>query len=149
MIDESVLTRALETVFNNTAALSTVTIERGTRINFEPGKCPWLGIYPGQVDTKPKTLGMGNAKWASVAVPQVVIQTVSFDGDGQTASDQLETLVQAVQVAVNSDLTIGVAGARIVAVSREYRYVVFDSDESGNLFMPQVIIKFTMEVRSS
>lgn len=149
MIDEGTLTRALETVLLATSSLATATIERGTRINFDPGRCPWIGIYPGQVDTQPRTLGAGSARWMSKVVPQVVVQTASFDGDGQVASDALEELVHLVQEAVDADLTLGVTGARITSMSREYRYVIFDDDESGSLFMPQVIIKFTMEVRSS
>ena len=150
MIDEGVLTRAIETLLNDTATLDdTVTIERSTRINFDPARCPWIGVYPGEVVTKPKTLGAGSARWNSAATPMIVVQTMSYEGDGQTASDQLETLIQTIQEVIDADLTLGVAGARVVGISREYKYVVMDGDESGSLFMPQCVIKLSMEVRSS
>ncbi len=149
MIDEGIITRAIETLLNASNTLSTATIERGTRINFDSGRCPWIGIYPGTVDTKPKTLGAGSARWTNNIVPQIVIQTSSFEGDGQSASDELETLIASVLTVINTDLTLGVIGARVVGFTREYRYVVFDGDESGNLFFPQCLLKLQMEVRSS
>lgn len=151
MIDLSVLTKSLETLMRASAALSmqSVTIKRGERINFDPGVCPWLGIYPGMVDTKPKSLGQGSARWNNAAELQVVIQTASFNNDGQAASDQLETLISTVLAVVDADLTLAVSGARVVGVHREYKYVVFDSDESGNIFMPQTILKLSIEMRSA
>ncbi len=150
MIDEGILTRALQTAFNAASAtLIGVTVERGQRMNMDPGRCPWLGIYPGTVGSKPKTLGAGPARWNNTAEPQVIIQTMDFSGDGQVASDQLETLIQAVLAVIDLDLTLGVGGARVIGVTREYRYVQFDTDESGSLFMPQVLIKLQMEVRSA
>jgi hypothetical protein len=146
MIDEGILTRALQAII--VAANLSATVERGTRINFDPGRCPWMGIYPGTVDSRPKTLG-GSARWANIATPQIVLQTASYDSDGQAASDELETLIASVLSVIDADLTLGITGARVVAISREYRYVVFDGDESGNLFMPQVVIKLQMEVRSA
>lgn len=149
MIDEGTITRALETLLNNATTLSTATIERGTRINFDLGRCPWIGIYPGNVTTTPKTIGgVSASRWLSTAQPMIVVQTASYDGDGTVASDALEALVDAVQTVINADLTLGVSGARVVGVGREYRYVVFDDNESGGLFFPQCIIKIDMEVRS-
>lgn len=147
MIDEGTITRAIDTLLN--ASTITATIERGTRINFDPGRCPWIGIYPGNVQTKPKTLGLGSARWNNTLEPQIVIQTASYDSDGQDASDELETLVSDVLAVIDADLTLGVTGARVIGVNREYRYVVFDDDGSGSLFMPQVVIKLQMEVRSA
>jgi hypothetical protein len=149
MIDEGIITRAIEVLVNAADALASVTKSRGTRINFDPGKCPWLGIYPGQVDTSPKTIGAGSSRWKNNLEPQVVLQTADYGGDGQAASDQLEALVGSFLEVVDADLTLGVTGARVVGVSREYRYVMFDGEGSGDLFMPQVVIKLKMEMRSA
>ena len=147
MIDAGLLTRALETVLN--AASLGCTIERSQRMNFDPGRCPWVGIYPGVVKSVPKALTSGNARWKNEAEPQIVVQTMTYGTDGQIAADQLETLIQQVLAALDADLTIGVSGARIIGSTREYRYVQFDTDEQRSIFMPQVLIKLQMEVRSA
>lgn len=150
MIDIGTQTAALETKLNAAATLDAYTIERSQRINFDPAKCPWIGVYPGSVNSRPKTISSGgNSRWDNEAEIQVVAQTSSYDADGKTASDQLEDVIKLILDAVNADLTLGVTGTRVVAVNREYRYVVFDDDQSGSLFMPQCVLKIHMEVRSS
>lgn len=128
---------------NNT----TYKIERGTRINFDPARTPWIGIYPGHVNTRPN--GACGKRWRNVAELQVVIQTASFKDDGTAASDDLERILEEVEALANDDLTLGVTGARVVGFTREYRYVVFDEDGSGGLFFPQAILKMELEARSS
>lgn len=123
------------------------TIERGARINFDPGRCPWIGVYPGRVDTRPN--GACNKRWLDKAEIQIVIQTADFKNDGTTASDELERILEEVSALVNDDLTLGVSGVRVIGFSREYRYVVFDEDGSGGLFFPQAILKLELEARSS
>ncbi len=149
MINVSTYTKALYTKLVALAALSAVTMERGERINFDPGRCPWLGVYPGTVSSTPKTLGAGNNRWASQLELMIVIQTSSFEDDGQAASDSLEGYIEAALQGIDADLTLGVAGCRILRTSREYRYVVMDEDGNGTVFMPQAIIKLQMEARSA
>lgn len=151
MIDVSTFTKALETLLNTNTTLDAVnaTIKRGEIINSDPGNCPWVGIYPGTTVSVPHTIGSGSSRWLNKLDLQVVIQTSSLDGDGQAASDELETFIKTVLSVVNGDLTLAIAGTRVVGVSRDYRYVVFDDNESGDLFMPQVLLKISMEVRSS
>lgn len=147
MINVSIYTTAL---YNKLVAAGlTATIERGERINFDPGRCPWIGVYPGRVDSAPKTLGGGSSRWSSIVELQVVVQTCSFNNDGTAASDALETLIEAMLQAIDNDLTLGIVGCRILSNSREYRYVVFDGDEQGTIFMPQAVVKFKLDARSS
>lgn len=149
MIDFSVQTKALTTLLQVAGTLDTCNIERSNRINFDPGKCPWIGVYPGPLETAPKTLSNSTSTWANTGELQVVIQTMTYEADGTAASDLLETLIDTTLAVVSANLTLGVAGTRIVRVSREYRYVVWDDDESGSLFMPQVILKISCEIRSA
>ena len=147
MIDISVYTLALYDLLVADATLyGQTTIDRGTRINFDPGRCPWVGIYPGDVATAPKLIAART--WSSTFDLQVVIQTASLSDDGTAASDLLGALIKQVLDIIDADLTLGVSGARVIGISWEYKYVVFDSDGSGDLFMPQAILKIKMEVRS-
>jgi len=151
MLDMSTLTIAAAAKLSADAGLAALspalTQTRGERINYDPAVCPWLGIYPGTVDTVPRA--MGSRQWKDDAGIQIVVQTASFSDDGQAASDQLEDIVGKVLDAINADLTLGVVGVRVVSFAREYRYVIFDDDGAGSIFMPQAIIKVKMEVRSN
>lgn len=148
MINVRILTVALfdQLVADSYLSMEGCTIERSTRVNFDPARCPWVGVYPGTVNTVGRA--MGGRSWTSDAELQVVIQQASLSGDGTAASDALEDTIKAVLDVVNSDLFLGVTGARVVGISREYRYIVFDDDGSGDLFMPQAIVKLKLEVRS-
>lgn len=149
MINVSNITSALESVIV-AAGISGLRVTRGERINFDPAVCPWCGIYPGSVSSNAHTLGAGSNRWLSTGDVQVVIQTSSFTDDGQEASDRLEELAMSVCAAVNDSLSLGVSGLRIAPnVERDYRYVLFDEDGAGSVFMPQVALKFNFEYRSS
>ena len=147
MLNLSTYTTALYDLLLAEGLAGDYTIERGTRINFDPGRCPWVGIYPGTSTGAPRA--MGGSQWMYKAELQIVAQTASFVGDGQDASDALEALLKALDDAINTDLTLGITGCRVTEISREYRYVVFDDDGLGELFMPQAITKLNIEVRSS
>ncbi len=147
MINISDLTTA---VYNSIVAanITGLTVERGERINFDPGRCPWAGVYPDALQTEPYTIGAGSSRWISRGQIQVVLQTSSFQDDGQQASDDLESLINSVCDAISADLN-PVAGYRILGFNREYRYVVFDDDGNGTIFMPQSIIRVGFEARSA
>ena len=149
MIDFSVQTKALTALLKAATTLSTCNIERSNRINYDPGRCPWIGVYPDDLDTEPKTLSNSTATWANTGAVQVVMQTMTYEENGAAASDELETLIMKALAVVSANLTLGVTGTRVVRVSRKYRYVVLDDDESGSLFMPQVVLRLGMEVRSA
>jgi hypothetical protein len=151
MIDLQTLTKPLETALKANAVLiaALATVERSTRMNVDPGRCPWVGVYPGpDVGSEPKSLTSGNARWNNLVDLTVVVQTSSYNTDGQAASDLLETLAQEVLAVVNADLTLAVPGARVIKAARKYMYLVFDDKETGDLFMPQVNITLKLEVRS-
>ena len=145
MINLSTITAAAQTVING-AAISGLTVERGERINFDPGRCPWCGIYPDALTTSP--FSMSGQNWKGTGSIQIVLQTASFVDDGQEASDALETLAAGVESALVANPTLGVQGVRIVGFNRDYRYIVFDDDGNGTIFMPQVIIRPQLEIRS-
>lgn len=149
MLDVSTLTTALHGKLVVAFALLPEVIERGTRINFDPAIAMngWIGVYPGTVETSPRA--MGGRAWKDDATLQVVVQAASYSSDGTAASDALEARIKLVLDAIDADLTLGVTGARVTRYSREYRYVVFDDDGSGDLFMPQAVIKVVLEVRSN
>lgn len=147
MIDISSYTTALASVLST--ALPLYEIERSERINFDPGRCPWIGVYPGPVESTPKTLGAGNSRWSNAAELQFVVQTASYSDEGQEASDQLEGIVGTALQAIDLDLSLGVQGCRVLSVSREYQYVVFDDDAQGSIFMPQCLVKLRTDIRSS
>lgn len=122
---------------------------RSTRVNFDPAIAPWIGVYPGPVETSAKA--MGGRSWNDQMEVQIVVQNASLATDGTAASDLLENLIDAVMeelAGTGKDLSLGISGLRIMSFSREYRYVVFDSDGNGDLFMPQAIIKVKIEVRT-
>lgn len=152
MLDISTLTVALHGKLVASATLQALgstaaNTERGTRINFDPSRCPWMGVYPGVVDTSPKLIG--SRTWSDMAELMVVVQTASFSSDGTSASDLLESIIKTIEDVIVADLTLGIQGVRVLKLHREYRYVVFDDDGMGDLFMPQAIIRVSLEARSS
>lgn len=149
MLDVSTLTIPLHAILTAAFAASTEVVERGTRINFDAAIAMngWIGVYPGTVDTSPRA--MGGRAWKDDAALQVVVQAASYSSDGTAASDALEARIAAVMAAIDANLTLGVAGVRVTRFSREYRYVVFDDNGAGDLFMPQAVVKVFLEVRSN
>jgi hypothetical protein len=94
---------------------------------------------------------MGGRQWKSDLEAQLVIQNMSLTDDGTEASDLLETLIETALEELGGDgkdLTLGITGLRMLSFSREYRYVVFDEDGNGSLFMPQAVIRIKIETRS-
>lgn len=147
MIDQSLITKGLEALIRDSlnSGLVGCTVDRSTQINFDPARCPWLGIYPGDVDSEPKTISP--ASWREKMDVQVVIQTSAYSSEGQAASDELESLIKVVLDVVGTDLTLGVNGVRVIGISRQYSYVLTDENGTGDLFMPQVVIKLKLESR--
>lgn len=149
MINASVITRALYDAIV-AAGIAGLRVSRGERINMDPAAAPWCGIYPATASSKAHTLGGGSNRWLTTGQVQVVLQTASFQEDGQEASDLLEELAMSVCASVAGDLSLGVSGLRIApGVDREYGYILFDSDGAGSVFMPQLVLKFNFEYRSS
>jgi hypothetical protein len=150
MIDMSTLTVAMYDLLNENSALDILgcTTERSTTINADPGRCPWIGIYPDAVDSEPRTAVAKS--WMNHAGLQIVIQASSLADSGTAASDELEELIAAVLDVINDDLPLSGAGTgiRITRIRREYSYVLFDSEGTGDLFMPQAVIKVSLEARS-
>ena len=118
MINLSTITAAAASVIS-AAGLTGLTVERGERINFDPGRCPWCGVYPDSLTTSP--FSMSGQNWKGTGSIQIVLQTASFVNDGREASDALETLAAGVESALVANPTLGVQGVRIVGFNRDYR----------------------------
>lgn len=149
MINAGVITSALYNAIV-AAGIAGLRVSRGERINMDPAATPWCGVYPATASSKAHTLGGGSNRWLTTGQVQAVIQTASFQDDGQEASDLLESLALTICSAINGNLSLGVSGLRIApGVDREYGYILFDSDGAGSVFMPQLVLKFNFEYRSS
>lgn len=151
MINMSVLNTAVAELLTNSPTIQLLNgvVERSTMINADPAVCPWIGVYPA-----PNLHTVARAavakSWTTNGGIQVVVQSANLSESGTAASDELEELIQAVQLVLNTDLPLSQAGTgiRITEFSREYSYVLFDEGGSGGLFMPQAIITALFEARS-
>ena len=150
MFNASDLTKAILIQFESHIDLEGVTIERNSRVNFYPSRMPWIGIYPGTVDTDPSTLGSrsGGRRWKETMHPKILLQAQNLDDEGASAADELEDLIEKCLLAIDSDLTFKKAGTRVIGMSREYSYVQMDEDEEGGLFFPQCEITLDVETKS-
>lgn len=145
-VDVAALTTALKGVLVADATTGAYTIERAQRINADPARMPWLGVYPGPVSTAAHAIGTGSQRWRSEVQLLVVCQAVSFVDDGEAAHAALETILGAAQTAVEGNLSLGLVRTRVLSFSRDYRYATLDDDASGNLFLPWAVLTLTVEV---
>lgn len=145
----SSLTKAIKSKFKSDTSLIGVNVTRSQVINRFPSLMPWIGIYPGSVETEPNALGSRarGKRWKEVVLPRIIVQVNNLYGDGEAAADDLEDLIETVMLVVDSDLTFGLSGVRVVGANREYTYVQSDEDEEGELFFPQCEITLTVDMR--
>ena len=91
MINPSDITRAIETAFNTDPVFNTFTIERAELVNENAAICPWLGIYRGEIEYTPETLGQGSDYWTAIMTLILIVQSSNL-GSGTQAEDDLEGL---------------------------------------------------------
>ena len=155
MLNNSVVTKAVVDTLKSSESLDNVTIERNVRVNTYSGNTPWIGVYSGRYAIDPKTLGGRNSvdckTWRQEIRPSIIVQANNISGDGEEASDELETLIMYVIDAIsgsnNAGLNFGLNSLRLLGVETEYSYSLMDGDESGDIFYPQAEIILTLEVR--
>lgn len=151
MRDATEITKAIESLLVSYEPLRHATIDRSTRVNFDTGRMPWVGVYPGRRDVEPATLGVCSRRWRSTTSPRILLQGYGFDDEGTDAADKLNDLLNKVIDAVagehNLNLNFGLEGVRLIGVSVDYTYVQADDDESGEIFFPQAEITLTVEDR--
>lgn len=154
MISGTELTSAIESVLSTYPGLSGVTIERSVTVNSDPASMPWCGIYPGEFEIDPATLGVNSRRWKRTYKPKIILQEQSFDYEGQEASEKLEGLINYVLEAVasthNTSLSFGLTGTRLMSVSGAYSYSVsskVDDLTNEERFFPECEITLTVEVR--
>lgn len=151
MKNSTEITKAIETLLTGYEPLHHATIERSVRVNFDPGRMPWVGIYPGRRDIEPGSLGAGPCRWKATTNPKILLQEYGFDYEGQDAAEKLDNLVSSVTEALsgehNPGLRFGLTGVRLTGLTIDYTYVQSDEDESGEIFFPQAEITLTLEDR--
>lgn len=149
MFNATTVTKAIESQLNSWSDLQDATVERSTRVNVYPSRMPWVGVYPGTVDTEPRVLASGSCRrWNETALPKLLLQAYDYGEEGQEASEALDELIEKVLECIVSDLTFGLSGVRLIGLNREYTYVQMDTDEEGELFFPQCEITLRFEIRS-
>lgn len=140
------LTKAIESQLANDVRLTGVNIERSSRINYDPDLMPWVGVYPGEVDTSPRCLGTLARRWEETMSPILLLQENSLADEGTEAADLLEDLIKNVYLVLDSDIKFGLQHARLLGLSRRYTYVQDDSKSEGDLFFPQCEITLNVSV---
>lgn len=148
MFDVSTITKALVDVLEAKGLLNDVTFERNTRINTDTNLMPWGGVYQKSLTYLPKILGTTFCtRWKGDVVVSLVLQTFNLIDEGTEASDELEKIAYKCEQTINENITLGVMGCRVVGITREYTYVMDDSDDSGGLFFPQCILNISIQMR--
>lgn len=145
MLDLSLVTTSLFDLLEADGDLQLlgVTVKDSGRVNYDPAICPWIGVYPGDTSASPRSMTMSS--WKETGYLQVVLQAASLADEGKAASTLLESLVKKTVTVITNNLSLGTSGLRVLDFSRAYSYVQFDSDGSGDLFMPQVVLRVNFE----
>lgn len=119
-------------------------VERGTVVNEDPNRTPWVGVYRGGQDYSPRTLGSVN-NWEVSPSVKIVLQTTSLSDDFEV-SDNMEQYVQDIIDAIMTDYTIGGTVDMINGFNVEYGYV---NDDRTKMFFQNAIITVNMEVATA
>ena len=146
MISAVDLTKAIESALINDTLMIDVVVDRSKEINFDPNRMPWIGIYPGTVETDPRCIGSGARRWEEIMQPILVLQAIDYGNEGTDAADALEELIKSTISVLIKDLTFGLSHTRLLRISRTYSYVQDNNDEEGGLFFPEC--KITLEVKT-
>lgn len=145
MIKANDITKALYMAFDTDPDFSQYTIERGELVNMDPKCCPWLGIYRGEIDYSPETLGDGPDYWTGILKAKLIVQAVNFQS-GAATEDDLEDQVEKIITKVFDDTTIRSTVDMVNEVKVSYSYV---ADDEETFFFQAAMIDLTMEVSTS
>ena len=126
------------------AGFLVVDVERGTVINEDPNRTPWLGVYRGKQEYVPRTLGSMN-NWEVTPTIRLVLREASAE-HATAVEDQMESHVQAVINAVLTDETIGGTVDMVTGFTVEYGY---SEDDRSMMYFQTAIIEVSVEVATS
>ena len=145
MINFNKITKALETILNSNIEVSEFMNKKlvvvGEVINYDPNETPWIGIYRGEVDYEPRTLGSMN-NWEAFPSIRVVVQAADFESAYKCEED-LEGYVKKIIEAVLQDTTIGGTVDIVTKFKVEQGYI--ETDLPSTHFQG-ASITFNMEV---
>ncbi len=142
MIDFSVITKAVEAMLNESAALAQYTIERSVLENESPGRCPWVGIYRKRVSYTPRRMGRGASNWGNEIKLDIVVQASS---QVDTAEELLEQQIKDVLDALETDRTLRGTVGMVLGYEVEY---FIRQDATEDIFFQRAVITITAEARS-
>lgn len=119
--------------------LQDVTMQRSERINKDPAKCPWLGVYRVRATYPSRTLGAGSG-FRQQKLEYILIAQAANGRSGQDCEETLELLVRRVLSALLSDPTLN--GLVQTFEDLEVRYPSYQQTAS-NQYMQTALIYVT------
>jgi len=115
MIKASDVTKAAKTLLETTPAFEGYTIERSERINEDAAAIPWVGIYRGDTNYSPRTLGTSSKSWR--AIVEIVVRVQRIGGTAEETEDNLEESIQAVLDAFLANATTRTVNGTVDAIT--------------------------------
>lgn len=146
MINVSTITTALKTLLDSNATIAAwplaMPVVRGDYINEDAGLTPWIGIYRGEINLEPRTLGMTPNNLEATALIKIVVQQSSADSSS-ACETLLEGRVHDVLSAIMSDTSIGGTVDMVNRFKVSHGYI---ETESTSLYFQTAIIELEAEV---
>ena len=145
MINVAEITAALQTQLQDHVLLRDfkVSVQRGEYLNVDASLTPWVGIYKGNVEFDPRTLGRGAQNWSAQVHLDIVVQA---HGDGGAAAeDKLGDAVQRVISAMLEDLTFRGTVEMVKKYTVEFTY---QRTDTSTLDFQTAIISVQAELRA-
>ena len=146
MIDISKLTENLYGQIKSNASIISdgVKVSVGEYVNMNENNAPWVGIYKGNVDYEPRSMGKHAASWGGTLTVKVVIQ--EYHGkSGFECEKRLGKLVNNIMNAVWADPTIGGVVDMLTDISEEY---IYNENDSKSVHFQWAILSLTFENRT-
>lgn len=144
MINAVTITDAVKTLLTN-ALGSNYTITRGQYINMDYEKTPWVGVYKGDLEYDPETLGRGSNSWKAEFEVRIIVQSSNISNDHEKAEDELEGYIKEILDAIMDDKTLGGTVLMTTGVRVTYSY---NETNSEDIYFQNAEITLTAEVRT-
>lgn len=145
MIKVNTITQAVEEMFNTDPEFNRFTIERSDWVNENPSVCPWIGIYRGDMQYNPETLGDGPDYWTGLMNLRLVVQSANYES-GAAAEDELEDNVEIVISKILSDTTLRGVIDMVNEINVNYTYL---AENDQTMFYQAALIEMKLEVSTS
>lgn len=144
MINVAELTKTIQKVLKeHPTLLDLKNVERGEYVNFDPGACPWLGVYRTDVEYAPRALGNHSKSWEVSITIKLVLQV--YGKDGPTAEEELENLIHRVLSVMLTDLTVKQVVQMLRTMRVQYSY---DETESKTMDFQWAFVTLVYETRT-